>query len=701
MIQEFSWGNDEVSLTFKRDANDAISLVTFRSGLTSAYFPSNLPLIEILSTDTGHWIANDRLVQTELGRSLRYKTHTSRKEGELDSLTICLEDIERGLDVDITYELIRGSNMLRSFSTITNTSESVINLESVTGWSSLFGAPEGKSTNAQAWELLEADFDWLGEGRWKTERTATLFPNFSQHLTNHLTRGEYRVSSTGTWSTGKHAPLAMLQSESLGLVWLFQIEHNGAWRWEIGDYGTDGYLALSGPTCVDHGWLSELHQGESFTTVPVSVLLNSSFDGAIADLTAYRRSHRYQHRENTASSVIFNDYMNTINGDPTTEKLLPLIKAAAEVGVEIFVIDCGWYDDSGDWWPSVGEWLPSKTRFPNGITEVIDSIKDHGMIPGIWLEPEVVGVDSPVAQRLPESSFFRRNGKRVVEQKRYLLDFQDSSARNHIDSVIDRLVNEYGIGYFKFDYNVSPGAGVDSKGSFGEGLLGHNRAYSAWIDAIHKRYPDLILENCSSGGMREDFAQTSRFQVQSTSDQQDLKAYPPIAATAPMMMVPEQAANWAYPNTALSDEENAFSLSTTLLGRYFLSGYINRMSDTQKELIIQSVEAYKQHVQPIVGNSVPFWPSGLPEWNASQISMGLLHDNEALITVWVRESQDRHMTLHIPAFTNKNVEIATIFPLGNQFESWNGTWEAVEGDFILEVPVHETQARTFIITSKE
>ena len=89
--------------------------------------------------------------------------------------------------------------------------------------------------------------------------------------------------------------------------------------------------------------------------------------------------------------VIFNDYMNTLMGDPTTEKLLPLIDAAAEVGADYFCIDAGWYAE-GDWWNTVGAWQPSTTRFPNGLGEVIDRIHSRGMVPGLWLEPEVIGV---------------------------------------------------------------------------------------------------------------------------------------------------------------------------------------------------------------------------------------------------------------------------------------------------------------------
>ena len=116
------------------------------------------------------------------------------------------------------------------------------------------------------------------------------------------------------------------------------------------------------------------------------------------------------------SLLVFNDYMNTINGDPTTERLLPLISAAARAGAECFCIDAGWYDDTdlGDWWPTVGEWIPSERRFPGGgLARVVSAIRDTGMKVGLWLEPEVVGVRSPVAQSLPDAAFLQRYGRRV------------------------------------------------------------------------------------------------------------------------------------------------------------------------------------------------------------------------------------------------------------------------------------------------
>ncbi|HEY3611155.1 MAG TPA: hypothetical protein VGL06_26915, partial [Pseudonocardiaceae bacterium] len=110
------------------------------------------------------------------------------------------------------------------------------------------------------------------------------------------------------------------------------------------------------------------------------------------------------------------------------------------------------------------------------------------------------------------------------------------------------LVGELGVGYLKLDYNINGGVGTDTGGlSPGAGLLAHNRAHLDWLDSVLDRYPGLTLENCASGGLRTDYAMLSRLHLQSTSDQQDFLRYPAIAAAAPSIMAPEQAANWAYP----------------------------------------------------------------------------------------------------------------------------------------------------------
>lgn len=76
---------------------------------------------------------------------------------------------------------------------------------------------------------------------------------------------------------------------------------------------------------------------------------------------------------------------------------------------------------------------------------------------GLWLEPEVIGVKSPLAQSLPDDAFFQRHGVRVCDSGRYLLDFRSPAAREHVTRTVDRLIDDFGAVFFKFDYNTVPG----------------------------------------------------------------------------------------------------------------------------------------------------------------------------------------------------------------------------------------------------
>ncbi len=106
--------------------------------------------------------------------------------------------------------------------------------------------------------------------------------------------------------------------------------------------------------------------------------------------------------------------MNTLFGDPRLEKELPLVEGAARVGADIFCIDAGWYDSTdGGWWDMVGEWQASTPVSAKLDSRVWPDHRAHGMGLGLWLEPEVIGVKSPLAQSLPDDAFFQRHGVRV------------------------------------------------------------------------------------------------------------------------------------------------------------------------------------------------------------------------------------------------------------------------------------------------
>lgn len=662
------------------------------------------PMVEILAVGHGRSRAANRLISTAVGAQVQVvEVKDDVDERDWPALHVVAEATQAGLAVDCVVSSPPGVDVIRAQVRVTNTGLEPISLQAVTCLAlrvCLSGDPT-TPTPAHELELLRGRSDWVGEGRWSRESLrSTGLPDLALSAHGQGGRGAVTARSQGSWSTDGDLPVAGLIGAS-GAAWVWQIESSCGWRWEVGEDAAGAYLALSGPTDEDHQWQQRLAPGESFTTVPVALAVGSDLDAAVAALTDYRRAQRRRHADNDSLPVIFNDYMNTLMGDPSTERLLPLIPAAGAAGAQVFCIDAGWYDDGEDWWDSVGEWLPSARRFPNGIGEVLDQIREQGMVPGLWLEPEVVGIRSPLAEKLPKAAFWQRGGTRVVEAGRYHLDLRHPAARAHLDEVVDRLVNELGVGYFKLDYNIRPGAGTDLGGeSPGAGLLGHARAYLDWLDGVLDRHPDVVLENCASGAMRMDYAVLSRLQLQSTSDQQVLLKYPAIAAAAPLSILPEQCANWAYPQPGMDPEEAAASLVTGLAGRLYLSGHLDRMSTAELSLVREATTVYGG-LREFLRTSHPRWPLGLPDWDDSWLALELTSQDAAtsVLHLWSRRSGPNNVVLPIPRLRGRQLEIETVFP--TRLPGWKTQWNPVTAELHVTTPPSsaDISARTLRLTT--
>jgi len=336
--------------------------------------------------------------------------------------------------------------------------------------------------------------------------------------------------------------------------------------------------------------------------------------------------------------------MNCLWADPTTEKELPLINAAAKADADYFVIDAGWYAELKEkWWDAIGLWQPSASRFPNGIMEPLNAIRKKGMKPGLWLEIELAGVKSPLVNK-PDDWFFMRHGKRINEGGRYFLDFRNPEVKQHANEVIDRMLKEYGIEYIKRDYNCSALFGTEfNASSAGQGMMENTRAVYNWIDSIHIRYPNLVLENCSGGGMRMDYEALSRHQVQSSSDQGNYKKYPSIIVGELAAVLPEQLAAWAYPLASASATEASFNMVTAMLCRIHLSGELDKLSNKAMEQVVNCIAVYKKQISKYLPQSTPFFPLGMPSFtdSVSAIAVGMKHADKRFIAVWRLSGKNR------------------------------------------------------------
>ncbi len=632
-----TWGSDRLPLHLTLDPAGPVTV-----GLAPALRPEAAdqpmpPMVELLVLGEGRARASGRLDRTVVGERMHYVAHRERRLAGVDRLEVEQRDDVTGLRAVTTLERLGAAGAYRIGCVIHNDGVQTVTLQaagvSLRGLVGFLGP-------ADRTEVWTAHSEWCAENRWSHEALtgAAGLPDINPRLHDRAARSSYARSSSSTWSSGSSLPVAALSNEATGRALAWEVESNGPWRWELNtQYRADDFLtlALSGPNDLDHGWITDLRPGDSFATVTASFAPSlASWQGAIGELTRHRRSSRLCFAADAGRGLVFNDYMNALMGDPTVERLLPLIDAAARVGARYFCIDAGWYDDSGAWWPSVGAWEPSVTRFGSlGLPGVLAYVRDAGMRPGLWIEPEVIGVDSPKARELPEEAFMHRHGVRIVEHSRYFLDFRSAEARGYLDGVFARLVEQYGVRYFKWDYNVTPGSGPDSDAlGPGAGLLGHARALLAWVEDLRRRYPDVVLEACSSGAQRADAATLARYDLQSTSDQQDYRLYPVIAAAAPMSMAFEQAGNWAYPQSGMSVEQVAFTLVTGLAGRLYLSGTLNALGAEQEALVREATALYPA-IMAHHAQSVPAWPLGLPAWHDRTVAVASVGERSTLLFV--------------------------------------------------------------------
>ena len=173
------------------------------------------------------------------------------------------------------------------------------------------------------------------------------------------------------------------------------------------------------------------------------------------------------------------------------------------------------------------------------------------------------------------------------------------------------------------DYNIEPGIGTELQAdSYGEGLLAHERAYLAWLDSVFVRYPGLVIENCSSGGLRMDYALLSRCSIQSTSDQEEYDKYAQISANAATAVAPEQAAVWSYPLMDGDREETIFNMVNTMLLRMHQSGHLAKISQERFALVKEGIACYKQ-MREDIRDGLPYWPLGLAQADDSWLAYGV------------------------------------------------------------------------------
>jgi alpha-galactosidase len=208
------------------------------------------------------------------------------------------------------------------------------------------------------------------------------------------------------------------------------------------------------------------------------------------------------HHPRRARPVTLNTW-EAVYFDHSLPKLLELAERAAAVGVERFVLDDGWFRGRRDDTAGLGDWYVDPDVWPQGLDPLITAVRGHGMEFGLWVEPEMVNLDSDLAREHPDWILRARADLPLPGRQQYVLDLAHPEAYKYVLGRLDALLAEYDIAYLKWDHNrdlLEPGDAATGAARVHENVLAVYRL----LAEIKDRHPGLEIESCSSGGGRVD-----------------------------------------------------------------------------------------------------------------------------------------------------------------------------------------------------
>lgn len=602
--------------------------------LKNAYCISNLDSgfvqVQLAGENKDTHMGAKMMRSSEAGR-LTYKSHTISE----NTMTVVQES--PNVRCETVFETYDDTNAIRVHTAVTNITDSPIVLEEVSAF-----CVSGIGDKNQPSDMLFTDF--LQSHHAECQPRTRNFRELG--LCGGRTESQQRVCgcNIGSWSTKEMLPMGILEDKKNGSFLMFQIESNSSWYYEISDTLDKYYLYLGGPNYPFGGWFKTLQPGESYTTPHVALAFGKDLNDVVGNMTKYRRHIAGVSPADAKLPTIFNEYMHLSWDSPTAENTTKYAPIVAKTGVEYYVIDCGWHneEDGDKVYPFVGHWKESKERFPEGVRKTTDYIRSLGMKPGLWIEPEIIGIQcQEMLEHYDDDCFFQRHGKRLAVMNRHFIDYRNPKVRAYMTETIRRMVEDYGAEYIKCDYNQDCGIGTDLNAENpGAGLEEAANSFLDWIREMIAKYPGVVFEGCSSGGMRMDYKTLSTYSLVSTSDQTDYLLYPYIAGNILAAVLPEQAAVWSYPVASdcksgedVSDDRIVINMINSFLGRMHLASHLDYLNEHQMDLIREGVTYYNT-LSEMKKTATPYFPMGFTNFGDKLVCAGLKEDNKIYLAVW-------------------------------------------------------------------
>jgi alpha-galactosidase len=370
-----------------------------------------------------------------------------------------------------------------------------------------------------------------------------------------LQNGIQKIESTRGVSSPQHQPfLALLNpntDEFSGEVRAFHLIYSGNFQAqvEVEQYGS-ARVQLGINT---EGFSWKLSPGGSFDT-PEAVMVYSNHGLNEMSHTFHTLYQQYlcpKSFRNQERPIVLNTWEANYF-DISEEKSEKLAEAAAQIGIEMFVLDDGWFGKRNDDTSSLGDWMENKDKLPNGIAGLAEAVKNKGMKFGLWFEPEMISPNSDLFKAHPDWVIHTHGYKPIEGRRQLVLDLSNPEVQEFLINVLSKYLITGKIDYIKWDMNrhlTDIGSTAFPKDQQWE--ISHRYILGLYriLDTLVKQFPNVLFENCSSGGGRFDPGMLHYMAQTWTSDNTDALCrtkiqygysllYPPIMMGAHVSSVP-------------------------------------------------------------------------------------------------------------------------------------------------------------------
>ncbi|MCS3429897.1 alpha-galactosidase [Klebsiella sp. BIGb0407] len=404
----------------------------------------------------------------------------SKIEETAEGLEIHSEDTAAGLRVTSHLLFDRDCDVIRLSHTLTNTGDTAYDV----------------SRLAITLPLPERASECLSfYGRWVYE--------FQQHR-HSLIHGGYQQENRRGRTSHQHYPALVTGTpgfgENHGEVWGAHLAWSGNHRMRI-DVKADGRRVLQGEALYVPGEIV-LQAGESVTTP----LLYATWSGrGLNGMSQQFHNHIRRQLLSFSSDKPRQVHLNTWEGiyfDHDPQYIMEMATQAAQMGVERFIIDDGWFLGRNDDKAALGDWIVDEKKYPQGLEPVIAHVLKQGMTFGLWVEPEMISKNSDLYRQHPDWLLQLSDYQQPIGRNQYVLNLCNDEVFNYLFERLDTLLSRYKISYLKWDMNrevVQPGHEQRPAQT-----LQVERVY-ALMAALRAKHPDVDIESCAAGGGRIDY----------------------------------------------------------------------------------------------------------------------------------------------------------------------------------------------------